>query len=132
VDKNILFSVLSNNYSILLNDYETEKKELEERLLHLEFPKWVDMIIRPVGQLIADRLGDGYVFTIYGPFGLGCDTTIEFKDESCPENDKFSITFEPGDLNLGTLYIVDYSIYDRVLIPKDADINWLMKWVVSY
>lgn len=136
-----------SSYVSKRKQYREKRDELEalfdktqEKMNNLHCPSWIDLLIQP----IAKEMGEYYAakYEISGPFGIGARVVIAFKFGKKVK----SITFEPGDLEKGRLYVVDYSSnsgrftegtigemngfnYKTIEIPKDANIEWLAKWV---
>jgi hypothetical protein len=110
---------------------------------------WVDEIIKPIAVLLAPFFPERR-WEIYGPFGLVCSVSIHFYKNGVSEDKKFdgknclSITFRPGNLQLGELLVVDYrknlkeypkgSIgemngMNHPAVEMKPDTKWLVGWV---
>lgn len=82
------------------------KKQLEK--LEREEKSWVDQILKPLADIIAEKLGaklkkDAPLpYEIYGPFGLGCTTTVYFfptDGKDICDDESYSLTvFPEGDM----------------------------------
>ena len=94
----------------------TQKKidHLQTKLQKLGYISWVNEIIKPIAELLNEKMPDRY-YHILGPFGLSCQTTIHFYKNGVSEKERFnkgnckSITFEPGNLDNGEIRLVDYA-----------------------
>ena len=91
-----------------------EKREQAERELKaLDNKNWLDLMVRPLAKQIAKHFPNREV-EILGPFGLGSRVSVWFKMKGVSEkkiHDKKggikAITFQPGELDKGELYVVN-------------------------
>ncbi len=117
-------SELSNNYVALYDLYRKEADRIEARIKkrqdqitrleakrrRLEHPSWIDLIVEGIAKEIIPSMPDR-TYEVMGPFGIGATTSIHFiKDKTHPLEDVLSITFRPGDLSMGELNRVEYSV----------------------
>lgn len=99
----------------------------------LNSPRWIDLIINPIGEALLPYLPGYDRFEILGPFGICCEVSIFFIKQGTIEAETphanchcyecieamldraeymkgiASITFVSGDLSRGELYWLDYS-----------------------
>jgi len=151
--------VPSSMYVRARRRYEAKRRRLEAQLeackQELEElgngPFWFERLVKPIAKALAGCYPDRR-YEILGPFGLSCEATIHLYRKDVPEDEKLvgdnclSITFIPGDLEKGELYIRDYRRktgdypknslgdingmnYASVPIPAHADLDWLVQWV---
>jgi hypothetical protein len=130
------------------------KERAEKKYNDLWKLSWIDLLVRPIALQLAKHF-PGRKMEILGPFGLGCETSVWFKQNKpgVDENKLFdikggikAITFRPGDLKQGELRIVKRdedngscpkgSIgavngfnHPTVLITPEMTINDLLKYV---
>lgn len=128
-----------------------EKKTLQiERLKKKEaklgYVSWINEIIKPLAEELRKKLNKKHV-DILGPFGINCQTSIWFYNTekeraACKVK---SITLRPYDLEEGILYVETRKTknsYEKNTIgevnggnivcdevPKNASINWFLKYV---
>ena len=96
-------------YHTRTNNLETEIKELQGKLERLNYPSWIDEIIKPIAELLVKRMKNRH-YEILGPFGMTCETSIHFYingNKNQLENCR-AINFRPVDLEIGKIEIVDY------------------------
>jgi len=80
---------------------------------------WFVELLEPLAKImvkvIEARTGVPRTYELLGPFGLSSEVSIHFYKVGVPENKKLdgdnclSITFRPGDLDAGELFVVDYT-----------------------
>ncbi len=85
---------------------EKRKKLLEK--WEREEKSWVEQILKPLADIIAEKLGAKFGkelplhYEIYGPFGLGCETTVYFfptDGRDICDDETYSLTvFPEGDM----------------------------------
>ena len=139
------------------NNLKKQVEMLEKKLKNLKYTSWIDEVIKPLAIELNKQMPNRH-FEILGPFGLSAEVPIHFYKNSLDEkklntsqlfakrgNCK-SITILPNDLEHGRLFIRDFSKntkryaegtiaemngynYPEVEIPKNATIEWFMKWV---
>ncbi len=86
---------------------------LNEKLIKLISPSWIDAIIKPIAEELIKHF-PGRRYELLGPFGLSSETAIHFYRIGVDEKHLYegdnckSITFRPVDLEKGELGIVDY------------------------
>ena len=79
-------------YERLRNEYERKLAKLENKS-----PSWVKEVVTALAEKISEKLG-GISFEIYGPFGLGCETSIYLfpnGGDNIVKNDTWGITLHP-------------------------------------
>lgn len=133
-------------------DYDNKQKELhdvislaEKELSNMEYPHWIDTILHPIGKEIARRMKFEH-YSILGPFGLDCETSIHFwsGEQKKDMNNVKSITFSPGEHGANFDFfiktskkvkkvpkgsIAEMNGMDREKIKIPRDIVELMKYV---
>lgn len=105
-------------------EYQAKRAMLEKRIrrateakekLDKSAPYWMREMLPPLGEAILIHL-PGFEAHLLGPFGISCEASIHFYRKGVPEKERFtpgncySITFCPGDLEKGELYIRDKTI----------------------
>jgi len=130
----------ANDYRQQKEELETEREIVQDKLDELlsKRPIWLH-IVADLAQLLQAELGyEDY--EIFGPFGLGCTTSIHFYKKKVVH----SLTLRPGNLDIGELRVVDFSRnikefskdtigdingfnYPEIDIPKDASPSWFKK-----
>ena len=91
-------------YEQKIENYKKKIEKLNKQRERFYSVSWIDEIIHPLAQQLAMRMNKKY--DIYGPFGLGCRTSIYlFDDEnkSITDQDTWSITLLPDDLRNGII-----------------------------
>lgn len=91
-----------------------EKKEVIELKIEKEWHKNfsdIKLIYKPLAEAICQKMGIKY-YQIYGPFGLDCETSIFFSNESekPSKSEKFGICRPIDICNVDT-----YGLYDLVV-----------------
>ncbi len=114
-------------------------QRLKEKLERMKAPYWVDVLVRPVAEAIADRLE--CEAEILGPFGIGCEVRVSFKTTKGQQSLAVRPTHD-DDTTMG-LAIVDYSAntseykagtlgainglnHPAHSVPDDADLDWFV------
>ena len=131
----------------LENQIERLKKKIAK---HRAF--WGDYLIKPIAEELLPLLPDYDRFELLGPFGLSCEYSIHFYRRGVTEPYKHteeidhnikSLTFVPGNLDKGEIYLRDYSVYSGQFskgtlgeinnmnygclpVPEDNTIQWLL------
>ena len=121
-------------------------ERLQKKGKKLGYVYWIDEIVKPLAEELRKKLGKKYT-DILGPFGINCQTSIFFYDtqkqrDACKVK---SITFQPGDLSEGILYVETNKSKERYSkgtigeinggnivcerIPKNASLNWFLKYI---
>lgn len=73
---------------------EIDQHKAHKRLeFHVTFPDWIDELVKPIGDAIANRFQAEY--EVYGPFGLNCRVGISLKKEG---EVIAHLSLRPGDL----------------------------------
>ncbi len=95
-----------------------EVERLKKEFAELHSPNWVRSLIEPIAKELIKAYPDRY-YEVLGPFGLGAKVSIHFYRRDIDEKFLFggdnciSITFRPGDLDKGELYVVNESVDTR-------------------
>ena len=84
-----------------LEKIQNELDNLKEKKKKLNRPSWIDEIIKPLAQEIANKLDKHY--EILGPFGICCRVTLRFgdKEKLSAKDDFLKITILPDNLKEG-------------------------------
>ena len=91
-------------YRLTRQRLEKEREEIDKQLKTLDKERlfWIEDLVKPIGELLLkEKEFEGCTMQIYGPFGIGAETSIFFS-----KDDKTIIghlSFEPGDLDVGEL-----------------------------
>jgi hypothetical protein len=89
----------------------TEQREK----LYKNAPYWMKEMLTPLAGVIEHHL-PGFEGHLLGPFGISCEASIHFYRKGVPEKERFnegncySITFCPGKLEEGELFIRDRTV----------------------
>lgn len=86
-------------YQRLIQKHEALREKAMKKSWH-SYVNWIDGLVEPLAQELAKRAGKEY--KIYGPFGMGCHTTIYLvndKNICITKQDTWSITLEPHNLD---------------------------------
>ena len=93
---------------------EKREKQLtwaKKRRSNLNYPSWVDELLKPIAEEMVKQMPDRY-YEILGPFGMDANTSIFFYRKETPGSlvgdNCLSITFSPGNLDIGELRLKDY------------------------
>ena len=121
-------------------------EELQRQLDALTMPHWIDRLVAPIAKALEGRFPE-YESDILGPFGICCHTSIHLYRKGVADDKRFegdnclSLTFEPGDLEVGELRLKDHTQdthryppgsigevngmnYPTVPVPPEADVEW--------
>jgi len=116
----------------LHDELDAKIEQAEKRVKRLEAKRdklggvyWTDEIVHPLGKLLSGRLGLPY--EVYGPFGLGCATSIYFRKDmtkSITEQPTKSITLRPQSGADG-VFTVHYETGERTGVYAENTIGKL-------
>ncbi len=96
-------------YYTRTNNLEAEIEESKRKLGKLNYPSWIDCIVKPIAELLVKKIKNRY-YEILGPFGMTHETAIHFYINGSEGDIKTcrSIDFRPINLEKGEIRIVDY------------------------
>ena len=149
------YAAFEEQYQKIQRRIEIREKQLErlkvkaQKISYHERPGWIDSLVKPIAEAMLPFLPDRY-FKILGPFGLGCQTAIHFykngSNDAVGNGNCISITFEPGTLREGDLFVVDYLVNTgefspnsigaingmnnpKIPVPDYADAQWFVDFM---
>ena len=113
----------SDRLEAKIEEREAQIERLKARRESLACPTWIDALVKPIADLLAAEYPDRDC-AMLGPHGIcarvslhlyrkGLSDTVRFQD-----GNYLSITFEPGDLGMGELRLVDYTQHTRAVAPN--------------
>jgi hypothetical protein len=140
-------------YRTKVKERKRLEKEVEEAKARLEafgYVSWIDGLLKPIGEAMLKRpeLKNRWM-DILGPSGIGARTSLHFYKNGVPEAEKFngnnclSIKFEPDDICIGKLRLVDTAVdtkefkagtvgemngLNHPLVEMPKSIEALVKW----
>lgn len=103
---------------------QTAITKLEDKKWKLEYPHWINSLVKPIGEHFAKEFNKRY--EIYGPFGIRAQTTIYWREDmtkSITEQPVLSLTIVPGDLSKGELYYETGKVKDKFAKNTIGDVN---------
>jgi len=132
------------------NNLRVEKERIEAELEKLGYPPGLRFVLESLAKALAAELDRDW--DILGPFGLRCTMSIHLYKKGVDEDDQLlgdnclSITFIPGNCEMGQFYVLDYSRntgrypkgsigdfndmnYVAVEVLEDADFQWFLERV---
>lgn len=139
-----------------IHQRERQLERLNTKLRKLEFPSWIDNLIKPIADGL-EKVYPEYRAEILGPFGVYRETAIHLYKKGLTHDELWldknlyndsikSINFIPGDLSRGELSIrndkedtgefskgtigeLNGMNHPSIPIPEHADIEWLKQYV---
>lgn len=87
-----------------IENYNAKIERLEKKEKKMGYVSWIAEIVKPLAEELAKRTGKRY--EIYGPFGMGCRTSIYLMDDIekgiCAQA-TLQITLAPTNLDKGEI-----------------------------
>ena len=122
-----LLKTITKNYANTLSIYCQQRDKIQDKIKQrkkqierlekkerkLGYPHWMEFVLKPIAEEIVKKMPE-YYYETPGPFGMSCETSIHFYRKEDKEEDKLSncksLTFRPGDLDIGEIELVDRAI----------------------
>lgn len=130
----------SARYSAKQSELRKKRDEIEKEIRDAKYPHFTNYL-KQLGKELLPHIKGASKVTIYGPFGLGCETSIYFENKNGKTvasatftryGDGYGIknySVNTGHYRTGTIGEINGMNHPTIEIKKDMSMDWFLKYI---